>query len=212
MRYILSVILAIWCVAAVSAENYARQERRVDLARVFECSSERTNAVVDTFIYALQTDINSLFDWAFLGTGSQGDPKGKDAVNIVYTGNTYEPETRSGVLKLTIYVLGMPWFKNRELGSVCRDSVVNNTRHSRLDITYSGLLLQEANGQFHTTAVDDKRTIVNFELNLVFGKFFSAFVTSKRWREVAAWRIERVIDNLKEYAETGTVTPKEERK
>lgn len=192
-------------VQAVSAENSDRQTRRIVIDRVFECSEERTNAVIDTFVYALQTDINSLFDWAFIGTGNQGDTKGKDAVSIVYTGNTYESETRTGILTLTIYVLGVPWFKNRELGSVYRDSVVNETRHARLDITYSGSLLQEANGQFHTKAIDAGHTVLHFELNVVLGKFFSALVTNKMWAEVAAWRIERIVDNLKEYAETGKV-------
>ncbi|MBO4666102.1 MAG: hypothetical protein J5612_04445 [Paludibacteraceae bacterium] len=205
MRYIFNILLACICIVA-SAQNADRQTRRIVLDRVFECSEARTNAVIDTFVYALQTDINSLFDWAFIGTGNQGDSKGKDAVSIVYTGNTYEPETRTGVLTLTIYVLGVPWFKNRELGSVYRDSVVNETRHARLDITYSGSMLQDANGQFHTKALGSDRTDLHFELNVVLGKFFSALVTNKMWAEVAAWRIERIVDNLKEYAETGKVT------
>ena len=200
IRYLGILLLVLWA-QSVSADNWERQTRRFVSERVFDCSQARTEAVIDTFVYALQTDINSLFDWAFAGTGNQGDSKGKDAVNIVYTGNRYEPETRSGVLTMTIYVLGMPWFKNRELGSVYRDSVVNETRHARLDITYSGSLLEKADGQFHTKAIDAGHTRVQFEINIVFGKFFSAFVTNKRWNEVAVWRLEKMLDNLKEFAE-----------
>ena len=196
----------------MTAFGSERQTRRVYLERVFDCPKERAEAVVDTFVYALQTDINSLFDWAFLGTGEQGDPKGKDAVSVVYTGNSYEVETRTGILTLTINVLGMPWFKNRELSSIYRDSVVNETRHAKLDITYSGALLQAADGQFHTTALNENQTQVDFELNVTLGKFFSAFVTNKMWNEVAVWRIEKMIDNIKEYAETGKVTARENEK
>lgn len=204
MRCAISVVLCCLCMC-LAAQNTEKQTRRIVLERVYDCSLERTNAVVDTFLYQLQTDINRLFGWAFVGTGNQGDTKGKDAVSIVYTGNTYEPETRTGVLTLTIYVLGLPWFKNRELGSVSSDSVYNDTRYARLDITYSGSLLQAADGQFHTKAIDANHTSVHFELNIVLGKFFSALVTNKMWKEVAVWRIEKMIDNIKEYAETGKV-------
>lgn len=190
----------------VFAADNDRQLRRVVLDTVFNCSEARTNAVIDTFVYQMQTDMNALFEWAFIGTENQGDTKGKDAVSIVYTGNSYEPETRTGILTMTIYVLGLPWFKNREIGSVFRDSVVNTTRSARLDITYSGSILQEANGQFHSTAIDAGHTKVHFELNIILGKFFSTFVTTKSWNEVAKWRIERIFRNIKEYAETGMVT------
>ena len=203
MRYILSLILAILSVTAFAGNE--RQTRRIVIDTVYDCSLERANFVVDTFMYALQTDINSLFDWAFVGTGNQGEPKGRDAVRVVYTGNSYEEATRTGLLTMNIYVLGVPWFKNRELESVYRDSVVNDTRYARLDITYSGSMLQEANGQFHTTAIDGEHTQVHMELNVVLGKFFSAFVTNKNWKEVAVWRIDRIVRNLKEYSETGKV-------
>ena len=203
MRYILSLILAILSVTAFAGNE--RQTRRIVIDTVYDCSLERANFVVDTFMYALQTDINSLFDWAFVGTGNQGEPKGRDAVRVVYTGNSYEEATRTGLLTMNIYVLGVPWFKNRELESVYRDSVVNDTRYARLDITYSGSMLQEANGQFHTTAIDGEHTQVHMELNVVLGKFFSAFVTNKNWKDVAVWRIERIVRNLKEYSETGKV-------
>ena len=193
------------CAQSLLAGDNERQTRRVHLDKVYDCSLERTNAVIDTFMYALQTDINSLFSWAFVGTGDQGDSKGKDAVSIQYTGNSYDPETRIGKQMMTISVLGVPWFRNRELGSLYRDSVVNEIRYSRLDITYSGSLLQAADGQFHTQAIDDAHTNVHIEINVTFGKFFSAFVTNKRWKEVAEWRIERFAENLKEYAETGKV-------
>ena len=208
MRYIGSIVLAVLCTISACAEDVERQTRRVVVDTVFDCSLERANAVIDTFVYQLQTDLNALFDWAFVGTENQGDTKGKDAVAIVYTGNAYDAETRKGVLTFTIYILGVPWFKNRELGTVYRDSVIHDTRYARLDITYSGSLLNEANGQFHTTAIDTRHTNVHFELNVVLGKFFSTFVTNKTWNEVAAWRIKMMIDNIKEYAETGKVEPK----
>ncbi len=204
MRKIL-FFLATICMLSAWAGDSERQIRKVHLDRVFDCSYERTNAVIDTFVYQMQTDMNALFEWAFIGTENQGDSKGKDAVSIVYTGNYYDPIERRAVLYATISVLGVPWFKNREIGSIYTDSIVGGTRYARLDITYSGSLLQTADGQFHTTPIDTAHTQVHFELNVVLGRFFSAFVTNKTWNEVAAWRIELIIDNIKQYAETGKV-------
>ncbi len=207
MKRILLLITVLLLSLATFCDE-TRQTRRVVMDQVWDCSFERANEVIDLFVYEMQTDMNHLFTWAFLGTENKGDTKGKDAVSIKYVSNTYEPETRTGVLVTTIEVLGIPWFKNREVGSVYRDSIVDGTRYARLEITYSGSLLQSANGQFHTTPIDDDHTKMHFELNVVLGKFFSAFVTNKTWSEVAAWRIQTMVNNVKEYAETGTVTPK----
>ena len=207
MKRFLLLLVAI-TYSFLSFADEERQTRRVVVDQVWNCSYDRANEVIDLFVYEMQTDMNHLFTWAFIGTENQGDTKGKDAVSIKYVGNTYDPETRTGVLTTTIEVLGMPWFKNRQIGSIYRDSVVNNTRYARLEITYSGSLLQAANGQFHTTPIDANHTNMHFELNVVLGKFFSAFVTTKTWNEVAAWRIETMVNNIKEFAETGTVQPK----
>ena len=207
MKRLVLFITAIFLTVSLLADE-ARQTRRVVMDQVWNCSYDRANEVIDLFVYEMQTDMNHLFTWAFIGTENQGDTKGKDAVSIKYVGNTYDPETRTGKLITTIEVLGVPWFKNREVGSVYRDSVVNKTRYARLEITYSGSLLQAANGQFHTTPIDANHTTMHFELNVVLGKFFSAFVTTKTWNEVAAWRIQTMVNNIKEFAETGTVTPK----
>lgn len=207
MKRLVLIFTAIFLTVSLLADE-SRQTRRVVMDQVWNCSYDRANEVIDLFVYEMQTDMNHLFTWAFIGTENQGDTKGKDAVSIKYVGNTYDPETRTGKLITTIEVLGVPWFKNREVGSVYRDSVVNKTRYARLEITYSGSLLQAANGQFHTTPIDANHTTMHFELNVVLGKFFSAFVTTKTWNEVAAWRIQMMVNNVKEYAETGTVTPK----
>lgn len=207
MKRIVFILISILLTVSLFADE-TRQTRRVVMDQVWNCTYDRANEVIDRFVYEMQTDMNNLFTWAFIGTENKGDTKGKDAVSIKYVSNTYDPATRTGVLVTTIEVLGMPWFKNREVGSVYRDSVVSNTRYARLEITYSGSLLQAANGQFHTTPIDANHTKMHFELNVVLGKFFSAFVTTKTWNEVAAWRIETMVNNVKEFAETGTVTPK----
>jgi hypothetical protein len=210
MKKITLFIIGLFICGIVLADSTERQTRRVVVDDVWNCSKDRAEAIIDMFVYQMQTDMNQLFTWAFLGTENQGDTKGKDAVSIKYVGNTYDPETRAAVLITTIEVLGVPWFKNREVGSIYRDSTVNGTRYARLDITYSGSLLQAADGQFHTSAIDDTHTRMHFELNVVLGRFFSAFVTNKTWNEVAVWRIETIVDNIQEFSETGTVKPKKE--
>ena len=209
MKRIYLFLFCVLCPLIAMADSSERQTRRLGFDRVFNCSYDRANEIIDLFVYEMQTDMNHLFTWAFIGTENEGDTKGKDAVSLKYVGNTYDPETRTGVLLTTIEVLGMPWFKNREIGSLYTDSVVAGTRYARLDITYSGSLLQAADGQFHSTPIGPNKTNVHFELNVTLGKFFSAFVTNKTWNEVAAWRIEMIFDNIREFAETGTVQPKQ---
>ena len=208
MKKTVFILLSV-CLSVGNLFAGERQMRRVHLDRVFACSQERAEEIIDLFVYEMQTDMNHLFTWAFLGTENEGDTKGRDVVSIKYLGNEYDPETFTGILYTTIEVLGVPWFKNKEVGSVYHRNTTNDTRHAQLDVTYSGSLLQAADGRFYTTPIDKDSTQVHFELNVELGKFFSAFVTNKKWQECAEWRIIMMVDNIKEFAETGTVLPKD---
>lgn len=206
---ILFLFLLSGMVLSATEEVIPRNERRIVIDKVFDCSHERTKEVLDKFVYQLQAEADSLFSWAYMNTGGDGDTKGKDAVALRYKRCEYEPRTRNSLFVTDIVVLGVPWKRNVEIGAHYWFKPINEKRHSQLDITYSGKILQDANGFFITTPRKDGKTDVHFELHVAFGKFFSAFVTKKTWQEVAVWRFETIVSNLKEYAETGKVLPKE---
>ncbi|MCQ2346938.1 MAG: hypothetical protein MJZ92_03305 [Paludibacteraceae bacterium] len=209
MKRLLLLPIVLLCGMVSAEESYPRNERKIVLDRVYNCSPERTKEVIDKFVYQLQAEADSLFTWAYMNTSGGGDTKGKDAVQLRYKKSEYYPETHNSLFVTDIVVLGVPWKRNVEIGGHYWEKIMaNNSRYSQLDITYSGKILQDAKGLFLTTPRPDGKTNVHFELHVLFGKFFSAFITKKTWQEVAVWRFETIMNNLKEYAETGTVLPK----
>ena len=79
-RLFLLIIAIISSLTAFCDE--ARQTRRVVVDQVWNCSYERANKIIDRFVFEMQTDMNHLFTWAFIGTENKGDTKGKAAVSI----------------------------------------------------------------------------------------------------------------------------------
>lgn len=175
------------------------QHRQVVKDTVCACSQEHFQQVVDTFFYQFQAESHRLFDWAYLNTGGDGnsDSNGKDAIALAYIGNTYDTLTKTGDQAFDIYVLGSRMFPDRHL------ITVNHGWY--LTATYSGSILESADIQFQQHALAPDSTAVHFEFNIVFGKFFSLFVSNKIWENVIRWRMEQIFANIVEYAETGTV-------
>lgn len=210
MKKALFSLSLLWgSLALFATDDIPRNERQIVIDKVFNCSHDRTKEVLDKFVYQLQAEADSLFTWAYMNTGGDGDTKGKDAVALRYKRCEYNPLTRNSLFVTDIVVLGVPWKRDVEIGGHYWDKYINTTRHAQLDITYSGKILQDANGFFITAPRKDGKTDVHFELHVAFGRFFSAFITKKTWQDVAVWRFETIVSNLKEYAETGRVLPKQ---
>lgn len=191
------VSLLFYSVLAVSAAR--PQNRQVCVDTICSCSPERFQQVIDKFFYQFQTNADSIFEWAYLNTGGDGDSSegGKDAVALRYNKATYDPVTRTGDIALDIYVLGAKMFSDRHLITV--------NHGSRLNATYSGALLDDAHISFTLDSVAPQVVKVRYEFSLVFGKFASMLVSDKIWHNAMRWRLEQVFANLVEYAETGNV-------
>lgn len=203
-KYCLVYAASLLCVCSASALTHTRT---FVADTVFHASPERTQQVLDSFILGLQTDIDSLFTWAFLGTDNQGDDKGSDAIRIHYTGNTYNPTNRVGQLTFDVYVLGVAWGKNLMLEMRAKTVPTKWYDVNRVDFLYSGSALQSAYLEFKTRPVSSEHTRVYVTFSLTFGTFFSLFITDNVWHNVIEWRAERFVANLAEYAETGKVSP-----
>lgn len=190
------------------------QTRQVVKDTIVNASTEHLCELSDRFAMEFQTNPDLLFDWAFLGTGDQGNGgKGKDAIILRYKDRKYDAKKKIGDVAIDIYVLGAKMFRDNHLvtkyeaGSGKRMPVKN-----RIYATYTGSLLEEGEMVFRFDSISPTKTAVHYEFNITFGKFFSAFISDKTWKQVAVWRIERIFENFSEYAETGKVTEREEDK
>ena len=80
---------------------------------------------------------------------------------------------------------------------------------AKMTATYSGSILEGGTVLMRMEPVSPTQTNVHYEFRLVFGKVLSAFISDKTWHNAIEWRFENIFYNLVEYAETGTVGPKE---
>lgn len=176
--------------------NAFRRDRHVVIDTICNCSQQHLQTVIDKFFLEFQTNPDNLFTWAYLNTDGDGNTNGKDAIAIKYVKTEYNAITREGDQTLDIYVLGSKMFPNRHLGTI--------NHGNRLTATYSGSLLEDAEIIFKLDSITPTQTAVHYEVNFVFGKFFSLFITDKNWASIGQWRFGIVLSNIIEYAERQT--------
>lgn len=160
------------------------------------------NAVIDDLIRQFQGDPERLFDWALKGTGQQNDGSDKDAVILVFNSTTFNPQTGISVLNVDAIVPGFTTFRNIDIESLVTDEqLTNGQRRIRVEIFYSGSLLKKAYGIFYVKPVSSTETHLSIQINIKFGWFFNMFITQKRYKALAEFRIEKFMQNLKEESE-----------
>lgn len=174
------------------------RDRRVVRDTICACTPAHWREIRDLFFYQFQTNSDSLFNWAYVNTGDEGDKEGKDAIKLVYGPGNYDPVTRRGDQQFDIWVLGSKMFTDRHLGTA--------NHGDYLTATYSGSMLEGANIILRSDSLSPMQTAVYYEFHLRFGKFFSIFVNNRVWQNAVAWRLNTVFDNIIEFAEKGLVT------
>lgn len=188
------------------------QSRYVHTDTICNASLQTMQGLADRFAYEFQTDVDKLFDWAFKGTGDCNTGKEKDAIILRYKDRKYDVKTKTGDVTIDIYVLGSRMFKDNHLVTVYHPKETNGKgkKQSRIYATYTGSLLETGEMILQFDSIAPEKTAVHYEFNVTFGKFFSAFISDKTWRQVAEWRLKRIIGNIVEYAETGKVEDKKD--
>ena len=198
--FLMILLSAVW-------SSYSNKTYHTHAECEFNTTEERVMEVVNKFIYEFQADVNNLFTWAYIGNGKEANTD-RDAIGIKYKECHYDPETRDSYNIVDVLLNGKPAFKDRRIGGHYTETMVDSTRNIRLDIDYSGSMLDKADAQFHITPLDSNLVRVRLEINLKLGWFINLFMTNRIWVNNVEWRIGVILDNLKEYAETGTVTKK----
>lgn len=203
---------------AMSCVSFARPQRReVVIDTVCNTSLKDLLLTADRFCYQFQACPDSLFSWAYVGLGEQEDPnkektkESKDAIKLRYKDRVYDPKLKTGDVAIDIYVLGVRWWKDQHLGT---KYVLTRPAHSPYPLTafmkatYSGSILEGGDFVLRMEPISPTQTKVHYEFRLVFGKVLSAFISDKTWHNAIEWRLATILDNIIEYAETGTVQPK----
>lgn len=154
--------------------------------------------------------------WAYVGI-DEYEQKGakkkqkRNAIELRYKDRIYDPQELTGDVAIDIYVLGMRWWKDQHLGTRQlwdEQPAKAGRRRAHMTATYSGSILEGADIIFITDSIAPNQTRVQYEFSLVFGKMLAGFISDNVWNQSIAWRFKMILENLVEYAETGTVRPK----
>ena len=183
--------------------NARPRDRHVIVDTTCNTSSAHFRQVIDKFFYQFQTGSDSLFQWVYLNTNGDGNytEGGKDAIALKYTTAQYDPVTKKGDQAMDIYVFGSRMFPDRHL--------ISQNHGLKITATYTGSVLEDASIVFHLDSIAPEKINVHYEFNLLFGYLASMFVSDKVWHGTIRWRLEQILANLIEYAETGTVKKRE---
>ena len=210
-------ILLFMLLLVISQGAFSRpQTRAVVMDTVCEVPMKDLVPVINKFARQFQSCPDSLFYWAYIGTGEleiaeSRNKESRDAIQLDYKDRWYDASTKTGDVAIDIYVLGIRWWKDQHLGTVyslTRPASAQYPLTGHLRATYTGSILEEGNIIFRMEPVSPTRTRVHYEFSLTFGRVLSAFIGDKTWRNAIEWRFETIFENLIEYAETGTIVPR----
>lgn len=192
------------------------QRREVVIDTICNAPLKQLLAVTNKFCYQFQACPDSLFSWAYQGTGEAEvqeakSKEGRDAVQLRYKDRVYDPANKTGDVAIDIYVLGVRWWKDQHLGTksrLMRPAHAAYPLTAHMEATYSGSILEGGEFIMRMEPISENQTRVHYEFVLTFGRVLSSFISDKTWKNAMEWRFETILENLIECAETGTVQPK----
>lgn len=214
-RVVLSLVALFLC-AQLSARP---QARAVVIDTVCNAPLQTMLRTTNKFCRQFMACPDSLFEWAYLGTGEpevveskKNTKEARDAIQLVYKDRWYDAKTKTGDVTMDIYVLGVRWWKDQHLGTKTVTRRPANAQYPltvHMAATYSGSILEGGDFVMRLEPISENQTKVHYEFRLVFGKVLSAFISDKMWHNAMEWRFVTILENLVEHAETGTVKPKQ---
>lgn len=208
---ILSLLLSTYAFAA------RPQMREVVIDTICNAPLHDMLKTTNKFCYQFQACPDSLFPWAYAGTAEEPTTvkktkESRDAIQLRYKDRVYDAKNKTGDVAIDIYVLGVRWWKDTHLGTKYRLLRPANAQYpltAHMTATYSGSLLEGGDFVMRLEPISEKQTRVHYEFRLVFGKVLSTFISDKTWHNAVEWRLETILENLVEHAETGTVKQKQ---
>lgn len=184
-----------------------------------DAPAEVSDTILARFIHDFQTNPDALFDWAFYGVGAQKEQE-RNAFLIEYKSTTYIPEREYGNVLIDVVIPGITRFEdillegkvvdehqtiqynpNLLIDTLTADNIPNWNRYVKIDVKYTGRLLDYGYGNLYILPVDATHSVFFMDMNLKYGWFFNVFITMKMYRNSVEWRINRYMHNLKKVAE-----------
>ena len=160
------------------------------------CDMNTAEEVVDDFISEFRGDPQLLFEWAMKGVGQQNDAD-KDAVILRLKETTFDAETSIGVIKTDVIVPGFTTFEGVNIESrVLKQHLPSGELLVDVDIFYSNALLKKAYGTYHVIPLEDNKMLICMNTYVRFGWFFDLFITNRRYKNLAEFRIVKFMDNM----------------
>lgn len=203
----------------VSTSAFALRPQMREVVIDTVCNAPLHDMLVTTnrFCYEFQACPDSLFNWAYLGTGevqteTKKTKESRDAIQLRYKDRVYDAKSKTGDVAIDIYVLGVRWWKDTHLGTkyvLSRPAKSKYPLTAHMAATYSGSILEGGDFVLRMEPISENQTRVHYEFRLVFGKVLSTFISDKTWHNAIEWRLETILENLVEQAETGTVKQKQ---
>lgn len=204
-RIYIILLLTLMPLTAAAGPKY----RAVVIDTICHAPIEAVQQTAAKFCRQFQACPDSLFEWAYIGleedqTEKEKTKESRDAIQLRYKDRTYAPKTLTGDVAIDIYVLGVRWWKDTHLGTICHHTwsdEVPQTTTSHLTATYSGSLLEGGNCIIEMKALTPVTTQVHFTFDFTFGQMLAFFISDKVWKNAIAWRFPVILHNLVENAE-----------
>lgn len=169
--------------------------------KVVNSSMAIADGTVDDFIGQFRGDPELLFEWALKDLGQQTD-NDKNAVILELKSTTFNPETSVGAILTDIVVPGFTTFKDINIDSkVTKTKLANGSTRVFVDVYYSNSFLKKAYGTFYVKPISNNQVLLTINVNVKFGWFFDIFITQRRYKNIAEWRINGFMENMKKEAE-----------
>lgn len=207
-RALLMILLAVHSVllnAAILTDSLKTQYSKGTFHTYCEvltlADMQTADAVVNDFISQFRGDPELLFEWALKGVGKQEDDE-KDAVLLVLKSTVYDPQTSVGTIKTDIVVPGLTTFKDVDIESkVTKEQLNDGSIRVIVDVYYSNSLLKKAYGTYHICPNGSEKVILKIHTYIRFGWFFDLFITQRRYRNLAEFRVDKFMDNMRKESE-----------
>lgn len=170
------------------------------------------DAVVDDFISQFRGDPELLFEWALKGVGKQDDDE-KDAILLVLKSTVFNPETSVGSIKTDIVVPGFTTFREVDIESkVTKEQKEDGSIVVVVDVYYSNSFLKKAYGTYHICPIGPDRVKLQIHTYIRFGWFFDLFITQRKYRNLAEFRVDKFMDNMRKESERRYKIQQEQKK
>ena len=173
-------------------------EKRIFETEATIVSKAPPGIILDIERHLRRLEIDALH-WATKGLLS-GDDESKNLIQAEYRGGEYDPNT--GVFDFFIDI----HFRRRVFENIRISMLMESGRDShghpfiKVKLQNPNFFLRSAGGTLTIRQTGGKRQFVVLS-SVRFARFFSMFITTANYSSVAEWRIQTLLENLKEEAD-----------